>query len=258
MGFKVAAETVGKVFPIKHHHHQNKLKTPEWKPSELIPPSPEWQRRAIKILLRSQQVIWSDEGESVRERLAIQRCLGESAIQKHGLGWIPADVFDNKTAWGLSIGKLSLPAGIIIPCWRDDQLVRLRIRQSKPDASPKYWTVAGSVSTPLIIDNGRDTIMIVESDLDAILIDQEANDLVNIVSLGSCSMKPDVATHSLLTKASCIALSLDYDKAGKDAVGWWLKQYKQARKAFVPEGKDPGEFALRGGPINLWIKVATE
>jgi DNA primase len=100
--------------------------------------------------------------------------------------------------------------------------------------------------------------MIVESDLDAILIDQEASNLVSVISLGSCCMKPDVAAHSLLRESKRIAVSLDYDKAGKDASAWWLKHYKQAKKVFTPEGKDPGDFALRGGPVDLWVKVAIE
>jgi len=257
MDFKAAAEVVGRVVSLKIQH-KTKPVFREWKPADLMPPSTAWQQRAKKILLRSQQVLWSDEGKASRERLAIQRCLGEDAIQRHGLGLIPVNVFENKQIWGQGEGKLSLPAGIVIPCWRDNQLVRLRIRQSNPDTNHKYWTVAGSVGAPLIIDNGRDAATIVESDLDAILIDQEASNLVSVISLGSCSIKPDSTTHSLLRKSKRIAVSLDYDKAGRDASAWWLKHYKQAKKVFTPEGKDPGDFAVLGGPVGLWVKVAIE
>jgi hypothetical protein len=201
-------------------------------------------------------LLHSDEGEGIRERLAIARCLGETAIMSNGLGWIPKDVFDNKSTWGLGSGKLALPAGVVIPCWRDDQLVRLRIRQSAPEASPKYWTVAGSVSVPLIINNCRDTVIIVESDLDAILIDQEAGAITSVIALGSCAGKPDTQAYELIKKSRLVLLSPDYDEAGKRSAAWWLENYKDIKVWPIPDGNDVGDYALMDGNIKEWILIA--
>ena len=257
MGFKQAAEAVGKVIPLKYQPKAKPIAV-EWKPSAYVSPCEVWQQRAGRVLRRSQQLLWTDEGEAVRERLAISRCLGEDAIERHGLGWIPLDIFDDKAAWGLDSGKLALPAGVVIPCWRDDCLVRLRIRQSKPEAMPKYWTVAGSVGAPLIIDNARNTVIIVESDLDAILIDQEAGNLTNVIALGSCAGKPDKEAHALIAKSKFVLLSPDYDKAGKQSAKWWLDNYKNIRIWAVPDGNDVGDYALMDGDIKEWIRIAID
>ena len=254
MSFKQAAEATGKVIPLKYQPKAKPI-TPDWEPSASVFPCEAWRKRAGRVLRRSQQLLWSDDGEAVRERLAIARCLGEDAIQRHGLGWIPLEVFDSKAAWGLDSGKLALPAGVVIPCWRDDKLVRLRIRQSKPDAKPKYWTVAGSVGVPLIIDNGRDTVIILESDLDAILIDQEVGNLTSVIALGSCSGKPDIEAHELITRSKRVLLSPDYDDAGKQSAKWWFGNYKDFKIWAVPDGNDVGDYALMGGDINEWIRL---
>ena len=51
--------------------------------------------------------------------------------------------------------------------------------------------------------------------LDAILIQQEASDLVCSVALGGISKKPDVELHEQLKRTPLILLSLDFDGPGK-------------------------------------------
>ena len=57
-------------------------------------------------------------------------------------------------------------------------------------------------------------VMIVESELDAILLHQEAGDLVQVIALGSASARPEQDTVQILRDAETILLSLDNDPAG--------------------------------------------
>ena len=59
--------------------------------------------------------------------------------------------------------------------------------------------------------------VIVEAELDATLVFQEAGDLVGVLALGSASTKPDKWSHQALKKSGCILVALDNDQAGYKA-----------------------------------------
>jgi len=106
----------------------------------------------------------------------------------------------------------------------------------------------------MILQGGDSRIVvIVESELDAILLNQEAGDLVTTIALGSASIKPDSETDSILSKSNSILVSLDTDKAGEKASQFWLDTYKQAKRWIVPVGKDPGDAIQLGLNLRTWI-----
>ncbi len=45
-------------------------------------------------------------------------------------------------------------------------------------------------------------------------------------------------------------------RPGRDGSAWWKKNYRQARRWPVPEGKDPGEAAASGVDFLTWINDA--
>jgi DNA primase len=95
--------------------------------------------------------------------------------------------------------------------------------------------------------------MLVESELDALLICQEAGDLIDVVSLGSASIKPDKATFKILRQTPSILVGLDYDKAGAEAWLWWSEHFDTALRWPVPDKKDVGDYFVSGGDIQAWI-----
>ncbi len=72
-------------------------------------------------------------------------------------------------------------------------------------------------------------IIIVESELDAILIQQEAAHLVCCIALEGVSKKPDAEMHEWLQRASLVLLSLDFDSAGKKRYSFWMGLYPNLR-----------------------------
>jgi hypothetical protein len=44
-------------------------------------------------------------------------------------------------------------------------------------------------------------------------------------------------------------------RAGASGAAWWVKQYPNAIRWPVPEGKDPGDYIKLGGDLKSWVMV---
>ena len=97
--------------------------------------------------------------------------------------------------------------------------------------------------------------VVVEAELDAILLNQEAGDLVTSVALGSANVRPDTKTNKILKAAKHIIVALDADPAGaRESWGFWIKTFSNAERWPVPGGKDPTEAFQAGIDIKAWVK----
>jgi DNA primase len=108
----------------------------------------------------------------------------------------------------------------------------------------------------LIIGKIKKPIIIVESDLDALLIAQCSHKTITAISIGSSGAKPDLRMALYLIAAPKILVSLDNDEAGYKASKWWMDRYSNATFWPVPWGKDPGEAFGRGTKmVDKWINA---
>jgi DNA primase len=243
-------------------------KNQNWMPMTTSPPPERWQDNALTFLEQAERRILSPSARDARTWLN-RRGLNVETITQCRLGWNPKDVYYSREAWGLSkdAGKgdgsrIWLPAGLVIPCFRDGTIQKLSVRRSNPenlDGPPKwggrYVLASGSSGkVPMVLGEEKKFFVIVESDLDAILIHQEAWTIVSALSIGSAANKPDEQTSTLLDKADLILVALDADEAGiKSAWDWWPKYFPKATRWPVPIGKDPGEAHQEGVDIKEWI-----
>lgn len=232
-----------------------------WTPRPATLPGEAWRERAGVFLGSFQRMLAGPAGSSCREWLHGSRGLTEATVKEAGLGWNPADRFENLRPWVLrreptEYGKprrVWLPAGLVIPCFAGGLLVRLRIRRPEPGDGPRYVVLSGSASSPLTLGKGSAWV-VVESELDGLLLHQEAGDLVGVLSMGNAQSRPDQETHQLLKAARLILVSLDTDAAGaKEAWGWWKKHYPHAKRWPVPVGKDPSEAMQKGLNLRSWV-----
>ncbi len=138
---------------------------------------------------------------------------------------------------------------------RDGRVVRLRIR--RPEGDPRYVIVPGSFMAPMLWPTEIRLAVIVESELDGLLLYQEAGDMMNVVALGSAQGRPDNVTARLLEHMDVILVALDFDEAGgKAAWQWWRKTYPEKVVRWpVPQGKDPGDYFKSGGSVRAWLSV---
>lgn len=161
--------------------------------------------------------------------------------------------YDKKREW------LCLPAGLVIPCAAAGHVYRLRIRRPEPDIEQRYYVVPGSAMQAMKIppstqsEKKKEAWVIVESELDAILIAQDAGDIVGAAALGSVALKPDSALYAELRPAASILVALDADHAGAKSWPWWQTHFPQADRWPVPSGKDPSDYKKAGGDIRAWM-----
>lgn len=239
-----------------------------WQPTRTEPVHPVWSEHAakfadwchIQLLENGKQLQWlADRG------------IDGGMIAKFGLGWNPADTWRPRVSWGLEKlkkadgkpKKLWLPLGLVIPQRVDGVVQRLRIR--RPEGEPKYYVVPGSGREPMVTRRDAIAHVVVESELDAVLLDGLAGDIVGIVAMGNSSAKPTADLFAMLGNAIHLSVSLDSDKptvnrvtgkaesAGAVASRWWLEQFRQADRVPVIGGKDPGEAFKAGIDLRAWV-----
>jgi len=239
-------------------------------------PAAAWQQKAAEMVQVAHQTLLETP-----EQLAYLagRGLPLEAVKKYKLGYIPKDLYRERAAWGLPVElkddgkakKLWIPQGILIPRMEPDgsgAIHRIRIRKQTllREKDARYHWLPGSGNDILCLNTSAKAHVIVESDLDGLLIDWAAGDLVGTIPLGSCSTRPKSTAFELLQKSLSILVALDFDTPkwneqkqrliapGADACGWWARTFPDTWKRWpVPAGKDPGEAFKEGVDIRGWV-----
>jgi len=260
LSFKEACRIIGKTI----ERSRGRGRRPGWKPEKAVDPPALWQTKAQAFQIEAAAQLLTRETPG--RAFLRDRGLNTGTITAAGLGWNIFDLYSDRETWGLDpspgeAGKrkrLWIPAGLVIPAFVGSRVIRLRIR--RPSGDPRYVIVAGSSTTPMIAGTATGNVVIVESELDAILLNQEAGNLALIVALGSVAKRPDLGLHAILKRAMIILNALDFDAAGaKESWNFWFKTYGVPVKRWpVPSGKDPGEAYKNGIDLREWIKAGLE
>jgi hypothetical protein len=233
----------------------------------LTPPNPTWQERARTFIEFSQKLLWLPEGRPGLEYLK-SRSLTETTIQAAGLGYNPHDIHDLPQRWGLDDrDTIWLPGpGIVIPWLAGGQVWRINIRL----VAPRLWR-SGSGREKLIryrgpagFSNGlynADTLsldrpaVLVEGELDALTITQQAGDLVAAVATGSTSGSRRRRWMAQLAKCPLVLVAFDAEEAGDKAAEFWLKNLPNAWR-WRPCSKDVNAMATEGMDLRHWLEEA--
>ena len=234
-----------------------------WEPKGAKTPAAAWQVKAKSFLDGAVSCLWSKRGDTARAWLHDMKGLSDATIQAVGLGYNLGDIYEPRALWGLEPAfndkgqekRQWIPAGLVIPLTIGGAVYRLRIRRDDPGEGDRYIVASGSNMAPLALSSDRGAAVIVESELDAILLNQEAGDLTVSIAMGSACMKPDSITHQALTAAAVILVSLDTDDAGAKA-SWqfWRETYGNKAKRWPSiNGKDASDARLNGLDLRQWI-----
>ena len=262
-----ACEKMGTVAGRRSSRRKRRSVKSKFIPREVVTPDSfaRWAEEAEIFLRQAGKRLWAEGGGKARSFLH-DRGLTSETILKAELGLIPEDCYHDRSSWGLPEEnnengrkkKVWTPAGILIP-WRENgRAIRLRIRRDPAGDGPRYVIIPGSSMTPMKWNMDREVLTIVESELDGLLVDQEAGDMTGVIALGSVSMRPDRETHELLMKARMILVALDHDRAGAlESRRFWKPVYgNKAKRWMTPVGKDPSEARQKGLSIRAWITAA--
>src|SRR5262252_3350992 len=161
--------------------------------AEDLEPSAAWRASGMRFLEESEAALWSAEGERARAYLH-GRGLNDETLRVWQIGFQPQEGRrDPAERWGFPARTASgqpawvrIPRGIVLPWLLDGQLWQLKVRTNRQQ--PKYLAISGG--HPCLF--GADTLVpgepaiLVEGEFDAMLLWQEAGDLVGITTLGSC------------------------------------------------------------------------
>ena len=249
--------------PVQHRGQK-------WTPSQAQAPESLWREHAEKLVASAHKALLASP-DSLAYLAA--RGLPLEAVKRYSLGWLGKDNYRTREAWGLPTElkangkskKLYLPAGIVIPFHIEGQLHRLRIRRDVVTGDePRYYWVPGSGNDVVVINPDARAFVVVESDLDGLMVDHAAGDLVGSVPLGTCSAKPKELAVQILRNSLAILVALDFEprqnkqtgrieNPGGQATKWWLSNFPQARRWPTPVAKDPGEAYQVGVDIRTWV-----
>jgi len=145
----------------------------------------------------------------------------------------------------------------VIPCFVDRTLWYLKVRRPVPPLpGPKYQQVKGGGKRALFGLNhldGKRVAMICEGEFDALLLWQEAGDLVDVVALGSATARPSPRFLAHLLGASHWPVATDRDDAGEKSAAWWDDFSAGVRRVWPLQGKDLTDFYQAGGDLRAWV-----
>jgi DNA primase len=228
-------------------------------------PNNTWQSKASVFVEWCHELIWKYPAVIASLK---QRGFNEESIRYWKLGYCPETFWRDRSSWGLSekpnadglIAKLWLPQGIVIPTLLDGNVTKIKIRRPDPHKQQekkfqKYVVVSGSMEVPAVYGDLSKPILIMESELDAMLTFKAIDEICCVIALGGAQKKPDLELHQHLQRASRILLALDFDEGGMKGNLFWRSIYPQLLFWPVPEGKGPGDAMKLGLDLRLWVEA---
>jgi len=209
-------------------------------------PAVVWQGQGLEVVNACQAVLWSDAGTKARVWLN-QRGLADETIRRWCLGFNP----DDQKLRGLWVSR-----GIVIPCLVAGRIWYLKIRRAADQT--KYSQVSGGQVALFGADTiaNRDTVVVTEGEFDAMLLHQEAGDLIGVVTLGSASARLPDAWVPYLLGAQRLLVAYDTDAAGVEGAAIWGSICPHAQRIVPLAGKDVTDFYLAGGDLRAWVQFA--
>lgn len=252
--------TPAEVYQARHTTESGALPAPvPALPETAIPPTATWQARAWELVVQTQAELWKSSGTRALAWLH-QRGLTEVHISRAGLGYQPADVWEDRADWGLppEADKTSkpkpiwLPRGIVIPWFVGADLWRINIR--RPTGAPKYIGPAGFGNALYNADQitPEKPVVLVEGELDALSLEQTAGDLIVPAATGSVTGARRARWIATLAIAPLVLLAFDADPAGDEARHYWLKALPNSQY-WRPFWGDANAMHQGDASIRKWV-----
>lgn len=206
-------------------------------------PSASWRAAAAEVVARCSDELWSAAGDRARAWLNA-RGLTDATLVAWELGY----------SAGQEIAGLWVPRGIVIPWYAGGELWQVKIR--RPMDRPKYESIKGGHPLLYGADQlaGRDVAVLVEGEFDALLLWQEAGDLVGVATLGSCSKALTARAMSYLLPFKRLLVAYDVDIEGEEGAARLLALSARMRRIRPLAGKDLTDFHTEGGNLRAWVK----
>ncbi|GCE31040.1 hypothetical protein KDA_65240 [Dictyobacter alpinus] len=229
------------------------------KSSRETPPNKNWQESGLNLLGYAEKALWNTSGGKEMLNYLRGRGLNDDTIKRKRFGYIPPRKDGNWYIgsfedWGFDVARLTpevkakkgvrIPPGILIPWLSADELWRLSIKRPDQPKGKDSGQVLGSGEGLYNVDLVRydQPAMLVESEICACSVEQEAGDLINCVATGSVSRGRLLRWIAKLTLASFVLQGYDEDEAGYEGAAYWLKALKHSYRWSPTIAKDPNDI----------------
>ena len=100
----------------------------------------------------------------------------------------------------------------------------------------------------------HNTMIVVESELDAFATNFVTHDFACVVAVGSNIKNPDNVTDYIAKKVKHVLICHDNDEAGRKMLTKWQRLYSHEQPYPTPIGKDIGEAIQQGLNIREWLQ----
>jgi len=217
---------------------------------------PAWKN----VIEYGQSLLWSPAGRPALDYLHA-RGFTERTLRSpwHRIGW----------SEGRKIDGCWVERGIVLPCFRLDMQMQIawidyiKVRRLPKqtwlyhsEREEKYRKLAGG--GPGLYGYhwiNVDIVFVTEGEFDALVLFQEACDLVGSCTLGSASERLDIARWGLdFLPVAQIYLAYDNDTAGKAGAEAWGSLGGRVLHARVPAPyKDINDYFTAGGDVAAWV-----
>lgn len=137
----------------RYNSNESSVSMQVWKPRPNASPDLVWHQKAASYLFQCFKFLMSAHPEAREHRKWLnERGISNELIKKARLGWNVQPASFTRESWGLAVDEnesdknkqIWIPAGLLIPYFENDRLLRLRIRQENPESMNRFILVAGS------------------------------------------------------------------------------------------------------------------
>lgn len=220
---------------------------------ESAAPSETWRERAQAFISWAQDQLWMGASDEIWTYLTEQRGLASETIGAFGLGWNPREWMDQPVRWGLSQDRpVRVPAGIVIPGWKDDGLWYVKVRTN---GTPKYLGITGGRAALFGVSKfeQRETLLLVEGEFDAMLTWQVVRDVANVATMGGAGTHLTTGEMAVLATYRRIVAIYDDDEAGRKGLSY-LRSVSGRVETAVPPAHDITDAWRAGVDIWAWLE----
>lgn len=213
------------------------------KVKELTAPDAQWQKRAESFVTECEGVLWSEEGARALAYLH-RRGLRDETIRRYRLGFHAAR--DEYAARGITIPHID----------KESVLWGVKIR-TDGRGKAKYLSVKGGKACLFGLAQcaGQPFLVFCEGEFDAMILAQEAGELVDVVSLaGAAKMLPAAHPHSWeLLRYRQVFVVYDNDAAGEQG-GCKVAPSEAGKVLKLPaDHHDVNDAYIAGFDLDEWI-----
>lgn len=227
-------------------------RTPALKPAPYVLPDQNWQKQALRFVMDSHYRLMRTPAA---KGLLYDLGFTDGTMQQFYLGWyeaVPMMISGDKekVRWP--------PVGVVIPTFDvgRERLVKIRVRPVDRDG--EHVSVSGTVKMAGVygdvwgvggaegVGGSRKPVVVLRSELDAMLVQQFAGDICCPVALGGCLL-PDEECDSVLREARGVL----YAVGNKTAFKWWRTRYPGIVEWDMPRGGDDGFWV--GVRLRRWV-----